>query len=89
MKKLAVLGVVALGWSCTAQPAAQNISHLQLENLVRSRGVAAPSIVVPYHLTREMKQWAHDHVPRTLTSDEQRLLHQVYLYHSTAPGRGR
>ena len=75
MKKLAVLCVVALCWSCTAQHAAQNISRLQLENLVRSRGVAAPSIVVPYHLSGEMKQWAHDHVPRTLSSDEEKLLH--------------
>lgn len=73
MKRLAVLCLAALGWSCSGQPAARNISDVHLEDLVRSRGVVAPSIVVPYRLSPEMKQWAHEHVPRSAGSDDERL----------------
>ncbi len=75
MKRLAVLCLVALGWSCTGQPAARNVTDLHLAELVRSRGVVAPAIVVPYRLSGEMRRWAHERVPSVLGSDQERLLY--------------
>jgi len=57
-----LLSLLALG-ACSGNRSIQSVGRLELENRIRSRGLYPTHLVVPYHLTAEMKRWVHEIVP--------------------------
>ncbi len=63
----AALAVVALG-GCVAHDALSPGDALRQE--LRGRGLDPEDIVLPFELTEEMRQWAHEMVPRALKGED-------------------
>lgn len=69
---IASLSLLALV-SCSAQTDTLSIGLAQLSDLIAKQGVDPPAVIVPYRLSREMKEWAHELVPASVVEDSKRL----------------
>jgi tetratricopeptide (TPR) repeat protein len=74
----ASVAVTALA-SCASTGQTRTVSRVEIESLLRSRGLEPTHVVVPYRLSADMKKWLVEHVPKALPNHEDRI---VYLSRS-------
>ena len=68
--------VVALALaSCTGNSQLRTVGRIEIESLLRSRGLEPTHVVVPYRLSAEMKRWLGERVPKALPGHEDRVLY--------------
>jgi Flp pilus assembly protein TadD len=65
--------------SCAGSSPSRTIGRVEIESLLRSRGLEPTHVVVPYRLSADMKRWLAEHVPKALPNHEDRI---VYLSRS-------
>ncbi|HVR30763.1 MAG TPA: tetratricopeptide repeat protein [Thermoanaerobaculia bacterium] len=61
--------------SCAGNSQLRSVGRVEIESLLRSRGLEPSRVVVPYRLSAEMKRWLHDRVPKALPNHEDRILY--------------
>ena len=65
--------------SCSQHYQMRAVGRVEIESLLRSRGLEPTHVVVPYRLSADMKRWLAEHVPKALPNNEDRI---VYLSRS-------
>jgi Flp pilus assembly protein TadD len=65
--------------SCSQHYQMRAVGRVEIESLLRSRGLVPTHVVVPYRLSADMKRWLGEHVPKALPNNEDRI---VYLSRS-------
>jgi Flp pilus assembly protein TadD len=67
-------GTLLLGsLACSGQRNARPVGRLELESLIRSRGLEPTHVVVPYRLSPEMRKFAQEAVPKSAINEDERL----------------
>jgi Flp pilus assembly protein TadD len=61
--------------SCSSSTQVRTVGRVEIESLLRSRGLEPVHVVVPYRLSPEMKKWLNEHVPKALSENEDKILY--------------
>jgi tetratricopeptide (TPR) repeat protein len=69
-----VAAIAVLG-SCSQHHQMRAVGRVEIESLLRSRGLEPTHVVVPYRLSADMKRWLAEHVPKSLPSNEDRIIY--------------
>jgi tetratricopeptide (TPR) repeat protein len=71
--------------ACSNHTQVRTVGRVEIESLLRSRGLVPTHVVVPYRLSADMKKWLNEHVPKALPNHEDRI---IYLSRSLFQSAG-